>query len=172
MKRKIDKATARAVADRLRSIAAVMQPTEGDRLIQRCNMILVRELALELSKPGTGRLYTERFYVASGPQGYDLKAWGQRPPHRASAPGEPPAVDSGELRNSITSEIADGVGYAGTSLARGRYLEYGFVSAWGTTVAPRPWARTVADRAPDLFRGELVEMVREDVTLAIRGGNG
>lgn len=45
---------------------------------------LVRQIKLTLSLPGTGRLYKRG-----------------RKFHRASAPGHPPAVDRGLLRNSI-----------------------------------------------------------------------
>jgi len=53
-----------------------------------------RKLRADLSKPGTGRIYR----VARGrPGGRNLRARGL---HRASAPGQPPAVDTGRLRQS------------------------------------------------------------------------
>ena len=45
-----------------------------------------------LSRPGTGRLYQR----------------GQTVEHRASAPGEPPAPDTGRLRASVTHEVVRG----------------------------------------------------------------
>lgn len=42
-----------------------------------------------LSQPGTGRIY----------------ARGKTVQHQASAPGEPPAPDTGRLRNSIVTEV-------------------------------------------------------------------
>lgn len=45
-----------------------------------------------LSRPGTGRLYQR----------------GQTVEHRASAPGEPPAPDTGELRRRIEVEVVRG----------------------------------------------------------------
>lgn len=83
------------------------------------------ELMLELSQPGTGRLYKRG-----------------KKEHRASAPGEPPTPDTGTLRNSIGTEYVDGAGYVGTHLKYGRYLEYGT-----ETIKPRPWMSTVADWA-------------------------
>lgn len=46
-----------------------------------------------LSQPGTGRLYQR----------------GKTVEHRASAPGEPPAPDTGRLRASVSSEVVRGL---------------------------------------------------------------
>lgn len=90
-----------------------------------------------LSLPGTGRVYTTTFWTDSEGR---LRRGRARPPHRASAPGEPPAVDTGHLRASVghrLGEDADGM-YAeyGTDLDIGAYLELGT-----RTIEPRPWLR-------------------------------
>lgn len=62
--------------------------------------------------------------------------------HYASAEGEPPAVDTGTLRMSITHEVREegngkAVGIVGSILNNppyGRYLEYGT-----SKMKPRPW---------------------------------
>lgn len=58
--------------------------------------------------------------------------------YTASAPGEPPAVRTGNLRKSIKTEIASEgrviKGRVGTDLDYGRKLEYGT-----RHMAPRPW---------------------------------
>lgn len=48
--------------------------------------------------PKTGKVYTQRF--ATGKSG-NVFAYGSRPPHQASAPGEYPAADTGKLMGSI-----------------------------------------------------------------------
>lgn len=48
--------------------------------------------------PKTGKVYTQRF--ATSKSG-NVFAYGSRPPHRASAPGEYPAADTGKLMGSI-----------------------------------------------------------------------
>jgi hypothetical protein len=60
--------------------------------------------------------------------------------HRASAPGDPPARDTGQLGASIGTELArdaDGlVERIGTNLKKGRYLELGT-----RDIEPRPYLR-------------------------------
>jgi hypothetical protein len=62
--------------------------------------------------------------------------------HRASAPGEPPAVMRGNLINAVTYEVREDahgpVAIGGTTMAdhRGTRLEYG-----SGAILPRPWAR-------------------------------
>ena len=76
-------------------------------------------------------------------------------PHVASAPGEPPAVDTGRLRASIHMEIEEGVrskktltvgsvrskGTGGTLVEYGDYLEFGT-----SKMAPRPWVSVIIAR--------------------------
>lgn len=99
------------------------------------NGIIVRTMAVELeaaiklqlSKPGTGRVYIIR---------------GKR--HVASAPGKPPAVRTGRLRNSITHGVVDGVMRVGTNVKYAPWLEYGVTDAGrnrDTVIAPRPFMR-------------------------------
>lgn len=69
-----------------------------------------------------------------------------------SAPGDPPGVDTGALRNSIHVtkirarhyQIGDGVEY-------GIHLEYG-TRKMGARPFMRPMARRLAKRAPQFFR--------------------
>lgn len=69
-----------------------------------------------------------------------------------SAPGDPPGVDTGALRNSInvrkirarTYQIADGVEY-------GIHLEFG-TRRMGARPFMRPMAQRLAKRAPQFFR--------------------
>ena len=113
---------------------------------------LVETDAKESMKPGTGREYKRKGKI-----------------HKASAPGEPPAVDTGRLRGSISSnwtgsgmakgkvkspaKAEDGVGQptkeltgvVGSNVVYARRMELGFVGtdSLGRTYnqAPRPYLR-------------------------------
>ena len=79
--------------------------------------------------------------------GSDRNARGQfRHQHQASAPGEPPAPQSGDLRKSITHDgpTWDGdevSGEVGTNIPYARILEFGGVTGRGhlTRILPRPY---------------------------------
>lgn len=68
-------------------------------------LALQAEIQLNLSKAGTGRQYGR---------------------HRASAPGEAPAVDTGRLRQSISAvKVGPGYWQVGTNLDFAPMLEFG-----------------------------------------------
>lgn len=88
-----------------------------------------------------------------------------------SRPGEPPAVQLGQLRQSQTSERGAGlfpIYHVGTSSIVGRWMEFGT-----STIAPRPWL------APNLYsvqnrrraHGEFSSTVQLELTKAIAGAN-
>lgn len=78
-----------------------------------------------LSTPGTGRVYVKRNPTRV---------------HRASAPGQPPAIDLGHLRASVGHHI--GVDELGMFGDWGTDLDYGLYLEAGTRhMAPRPWLR-------------------------------
>lgn len=93
--------------------------------------------------------------------------------HRASAPGEPPAVDTGRLRSSITHDVQvqgnEVVGLVGTNIEYARRLELGFVGTdrLGRTVnqAARPFLR------PAVFNNKA-EIIRQMETGARKAGGG
>lgn len=66
-------------------------------------------------------------------------------PHTPSRPGEPPHVDTGRLRASITHEIDRSffniIGRVGTNVDYGRDLELGT-----SKMLPRPWLRPAMRR--------------------------
>ena len=87
--------------------------------VQRGAIGIQAEMKLMLSKPGKGE---------------------KRGKYRASAPGDPPTVQTGNLRRSV--QVADLStekvikARVGTNQDYGRFLEYGT-----KRIAPRPWAR-------------------------------
>lgn len=104
----------------------------------------VREeaISLILNTPKTGRVY-QRGSVT----------------HQASAPGEPPASDTGELVNSIKTEY-DEAKLSGTVVVRsphGPHLEYGT-----RNMEPRPFLRpALANRrkaSADIIKQELAKV--------------
>jgi hypothetical protein len=101
--------------------------------------LLVNKMRQKLNHGGTGHVYPSR---------NPGKAW-----HIASAPGEPPAPDRGEYRDSWTAEAerTDSGVYALRLMSSlwdrfGRRLELG---GWGggVFIAPRPHVRPVLEEA-------------------------
>lgn len=81
--------------------------------------------------------------------------------HQASAPGEYPKTDTGQLVASLFFRLGGDrlTAFFGTRLLYGRYLEYGT-----TNLRPRPWLRPTL-RAN---RAEIRARIREAVARALR----
>jgi len=62
--------------------------------------------------------------------------------YTASKPGEPPAVATGRLRQSISTKVEGDTGIVGTDIEYGKELEYGT-----SKVAARPWLRISFEKA-------------------------
>ena len=82
-------------------------------------------------------------------------------PHHPSLPGNPPAPDTGNLRNSIRYEIhaepRSPYGVVGTTQKDppyGQYLEYGT-----SKVAPRPWLRPAMEKNNEWIRQSIAKAV-------------
>lgn len=88
-----------------------------DRSIGALALMFVRQVKLELSKPGTGRIY-----LRGARRNAKGQFRGRR--HRASAPGRPPAVDLGHLRGSMDLERLGWARYrVGTATKYAPHLE-------------------------------------------------
>jgi hypothetical protein len=75
--------------------------------------------------------------------------------HTASAPGEPPATDTGQLVNSIHGVVEDSYyGYVAVDAEHGAYMEYGT-----RTILPRPFVTPTAEALKDGFEGALEQLV-------------
>jgi hypothetical protein len=111
----------RDLAGALSSLEAEVR-AERDRTAGVLGAALVAQIKRQLSFPGTGRRYKR----------------GKNRVHVASAPGRPPAVDMGLLRNSIAMErLGPGLVRVGTNVEYADDLELGT-----ETIAPRPYMRT------------------------------
>lgn len=119
------------------------------RAIKLGALFFVAELKKELSKPGTGRARktkgrkgTRRAGVTGTGRARFRTASGS---NRASAPGEPPAVDLGRLRASIThiieKEFLTFVAQVGTNVEYAPDLEFGTKN-----MAARPFMLTTLAR--------------------------
>lgn len=79
--------------------------------------------------------------------------------HIASAPGEPPAPDTGNLANSIVEDIRTLEGEVGSTAAYGGFLEEGTAS-----IEPRPWLAPSVEQGlasvVDDFNQELRRVAR------------
>lgn len=140
------------------------------RAVTRAAMHLERKLKEKLSQPGSGKIYQGK---------------GRRHSHQASAPGEPPAPDDGELRRSVTHNVTGnkpktlpnpgGIlenpkANVGTPLARGFALEVGFHGyPYGNKklplvyVAPRPWFYNTIEEE----KGEVRAIIRRTLKEAL-----
>lgn len=121
-----------ALADRIsmdaaeKGVRAATMETEG----------IVKVL---LSTPGTGRVYHRSKMVN----------------HRASAPGDPPAPDTGRLRASVTTEVVRGIsevtGFVSVNAEYAAHLELGT-----ERMAARPFLsripREFGQRLRDVFQ--------------------
>ena len=92
--------------------------------------------------PKTGRVYTTRFWTDSRNR---LRVGEERVPHQASAPGQYPASDTGQLNSNIRIEPPTAgslTGRVGTKIMHGRHLEFGTVK-----MAARPWLMPSFEKA-------------------------
>jgi len=101
-------------------------------------------IALILNTQKTGRIYTRRGVT-----------------HQASAPGEPPASNTGRLVNSIQTvyDTKNLTGTVGTSVEYGGYLEFGT-----QTIEPRPFLRP----ALATHRRSLSRIIKDEIARELR----
>lgn len=100
-------------------------------------LVLERTAKEMVSQPGKGKTYTATFItIGTGAARKVIPVGTRSKPHRAAAPGDPPAVDSGAGRNSIGHEIV------GDLLRVGSALDYMGWQELGTDRMPsHPWLR-------------------------------
>ena len=110
--------------------------------------LFVKALKAKLSRVGTGRVYTTNFFTKNG----KAIPIGERSPHQASAPGNPPAPDTYELMNSV--DYAVNGGGSGVELKLGAAAEHATYTEFGTkNMQARPWFRsTITEMMPKALK--------------------
>lgn len=102
----------------------------------------------------SGRIYLKGKAPKMGKRGKKLKD--RRKEHRASAPGEPPATDSGQLVGSIEYSMT-----GDTSAAVGTNVEHGMHAEFGTSqMEPRPWLGPAFEEAAPEFEKGVKELLK------------
>jgi len=133
--------------------------------IDRAGLYLESEVKRTLGPEGgprTGRIYAVPASSARGPKGGRRK---NPPRHQASAPGEPPAVLFGTLRQSIHHSPPKWEGWTvstevGTNQPQARRLEWGGVDKRGVRILPRPYMEPSTLRAEPQIEAILEGAVR------------
>lgn len=127
-----------ALSSRLSASAAISAESIANRMLADVQEIL--------SRPGRGRTYTTQWRTnRKTGQPFPVKDLPLGKAHVASAPGDPPAMLSGDLYQSIEYEVTQTVTgpviLIGTQLDYGLYLEFGMSRYY----LPRPWMRVLAN---------------------------
>lgn len=125
------------------AIEAMFHDPDGPiaEIIERDTIDVENEAKRLLLIPGSGRVYDTTFYRDKEGR---LRKGPHRVPHQASAPGEPPASDTGHLLASVGHRMGvdeDGVyGEVGSDQNKAEYLELGT-----RYMEPRPFLRPALD---------------------------
>lgn len=123
----------------------------------------------ELSTPGRGRLRrgeTKRLGKGSRKKDRTVRTRGAprvKLGSRASAPGDPPAPDSGALRNSVDYHEQNGKDVVGTDQPQAPALEYGTKTAGrkhNVVILPRPFMRPGFQKVRDKLGAQVTAVLR------------
>lgn len=136
----------------LRNLDADLRANKG-KVVGAIMEVLRGQIVEELSHPGTGHVRWGRIRVArkgKAPRRVTGKQIAKA--GRASAPGEPPAPDTGKLRGSIQTEYDSTAqkGRVGTNDVRAAPLNFGTLNAGRghkTTILPRPFMEPALKKA-------------------------
>lgn len=113
----------------------------GKKGLADVGVVVTNRVKKKLSQPGSGRVYRRGTVL-----------------HRASAPGQPPAVDTGRLRASYTWRTGEDVQgpyvEIGTNVEYAPWLEYGTVK-----MRPRPHLRPAIEE----LRAEIRDLIAQGI---------
>lgn len=154
------------------NIIAVLKAARAGipRDLDKVGTDIVNQLRLDLSQPGRGRVYTTYFWTDEVGRVHPGR---ERVPHVASAPGDPPAVDTGQLRASYGHHAErtpdGGMVTIGTADEKAKFLEFGT-----SRMEPRPHLRPVVQRNQAHVREVVADGVegRERAMARRLGGEG
>lgn len=139
---RLQKSNQRALGIATKNLADVLDGigVGGKKGLSDVGVLVSNRVKKNLSQKGTGRLYQRGGVI-----------------HQASAPGQPPAVDTGRLRSSYTWRTGEDF--------RGVYVEV------GTNVVYAPWLEfgTRYMQARPHLRPAIDELTNQIVALIVRG---
>lgn len=121
------------------SRAALEAVVDGTDPAIAAAIVLVENMRAALSQPGGGEVYEFEFRMIRGRPVPLTNRPRRGGPHQASAPGEPPASDSGALRRAVGFQLL-GLGQVGIGVtnegAHWKFQEFGT-----RFIDPRPFIR-------------------------------
>jgi phage gpG-like protein len=128
---------------------------EISKLIAKAALNISNDAKRRIAKgPKTGKLY---FYASGGLPGEpEFRKRGK--PHRASAPGESPATDTGVLMNNIIARSRELAAEAGTNIDYAPGLEFGTPD-----IEPRPFLQPAIDEVWPDEQAEIAAAVQRAV---------
>lgn len=83
--------------------------------------------------------------------------------HRASAPGQPPATDTGALASSVARVDGKLEAAVGTGLEYGKHLEFGT-----STIKARPWLIPALEKNREFFREGVKKLLEKAAKDGVR----
>lgn len=134
-------------------------PLAGKQALWKVGANLEAKLKRRISRPGSGKSYM------TGRKGNRYKT------HKASAPGYPPAVDTGRLRASITHNVTGrpghvlpnpGGGFGNVKAYVGTNVYYGYMLERGTSrMKARPWFYITVQSQANITRSIIANSLRD-----------
>lgn len=140
-----------ALSARFRQRAATASAKLGPALLEAGALVQSEAQRLVADPPKTGRIYTTEFWTDKAGR---VRPGRARVPHQASAPGEAPATDTGNLISSIVLDGTDLPRGEITIAAQAKYAR--FLELGTARMAARPFLR----RALDTMRGRVLTLIR------------
>lgn len=135
------------------AIIASVRPAVS-QVIRKTALDVETKIKNEMRKPKSGRKYVRVKGQGLTRKGTERK---RKSMHQASAPGEAPAVDFGQLINSIQVEnVTDLKSAVGTSVEYAMPLEFG-----SRRLAPRPVWRPVIEKMRKPFIAAMTFVLRQ-----------
>lgn len=116
---------AKPLVQQMRGLAAELSGDPNAEPTVKAALALVAGLQLELSQPGSGIIRKSRGVTSALARVGSKRRTTQM--HQASAPGEPPAPDIGELRRTIGTDVLDNARIVGSPLPQSVALNNGAV---------------------------------------------